>query len=80
MMWGWSGGMGLWMVLGMVLMLLFWAGVIGLVVWGIAALTRRYGPGTVNAEKGDALSIAKERYARGEIGRAEFDQIKSDLS
>jgi putative membrane protein len=75
----WYGGMGLWMVLGMVLMLLFWVGVIGLVVWGTAALARRYGPGIVGTEKGDALGIAKERYARGEISRAQFDQIKSDL-
>jgi putative membrane protein len=75
----WYGGMGLWMVLGMVLMLLFWVGVIGLVVWGIAAPARRHGPGTVGTEEGDALGIAKERYARGEISRAQFDQIKSDL-
>ncbi len=32
MMWYGGGGMGLWMVLGMGLMLLFWVGVIGLVV------------------------------------------------
>ncbi len=80
MMWYWSGGMGLWMVFGMVLMALFWAGVIGLVVWGIAALTRRYGPGTIGTNEGNALRIAKERYASGKISRAEFDQIKSDLS
>ena len=41
MMWGWSGGLGLWMGVGMLLMLLFWAGVIGLAVWGIAALAKR---------------------------------------
>ena len=80
MMWYWSGGMGLWMVFGMVLMALLWAGVIGLVVWGIAALTRRYGPGPIGTNEGNALRTAKERYASGKISRAEFDQIKNDVS
>ena len=80
MMWGWSGGLGLWMVWGMVLMLLFWAGVIGLAVWGIAALAKRADLGSLSMEKGDALNAARERYARGEIGRAEFEQIRRDLS
>ena len=80
MMWGWSGGLGLWMGVGMLLMLLFWAGVIGLAVWGIAALARRADQGSQSTGKGDALNAAKERYARGDIGRAEFEQIKRDLS
>jgi putative membrane protein len=80
MMWGWSGGMGLWMVLGMGLMLLFWVGVIGLVVWGVAGLTRRYEPGSRSTEGSEALKVAKERYARGEINREEFTQIRRDLS
>ena len=70
----------MWMVFGMVLMALFWAGVIGLVVWGIAALTRRYGPGPIGTNEGNALRTAKERYASGKISRAEFDQIKNDVS
>jgi uncharacterized membrane protein len=27
-----------------------------------------------------AMAIARERYARGEISREEFDRIKKDLS
>jgi len=80
MMWGWSGGLGLWMGVGMLLMLLFWAGVIALAVWGIAALAKRADLGSQSTEKGDALNAAKERYARGDIGWAEFEQIKRDLS
>lgn len=80
MMGFWGGGMSLWMVLGGLLMLVFWAGVIGLVVWGIAALAKRYGSGSSSMERRDALGIARERYARGEITSDEFRRIRSDLS
>jgi putative membrane protein len=71
--------MGIWMVFGGLLMLLFWAVIIGLVVWGIAILTKHYSPGSDSTEKRDSLGIAKERYARGQISREQFEQIKSDL-
>lgn len=35
----------------------------------------RRGPG----DGGDALSILNERYARGEIDRAQFEQMRRDL-
>ena len=74
MMGYWNGDMGVWMVLGTVLMLLFWAGVIGLVVWGVVRLTKHS-----HVDNG-GFAIARERYAKGEIGKEEFDQIKKDLS
>lgn len=80
MMWYWNGGMGFWMVLGGILMLLFWAGVIGLIVWGVATLIRRDSPRSSGTEKRDALTIARERYARGEVSKDEFDRMKRDLS
>ena len=58
----------------------FWVGIIGLVVWGVATLTKHYSPGSGSMEKRDAMAIAKERYARGEIIKEQFDQIKRDLS
>ena len=76
-MWG-HDGMGWWMVFGGVWSLIFGAVVIGLVVWGIKKLIER-GPSST-AKKRDALDIAKERYAKGEISKQEFDQIKKDLS
>ncbi len=69
----WNGGW--WMALGWVWMLVFWGSLIGLAVWGINRLTPR-----TRAEGGPPLDIAKARYARGEIDREEFEQLKRDLS
>ena len=79
-MWYWHEGMGWWMMFGGVWMLLFWGGLIALIVWGIKKLAERRGSDTATPEKRDALDIAKERYARGEISREEFEQMKKELS
>ena len=69
---GW-GGMG--MGIGM---LLFWGLLIALIVvllrstWSAGACGKR-------EEGKSALDILKERYARGEIGKEEFEQKKRDL-
>jgi putative membrane protein len=70
----WHEGVGPWMVVGGVAMFLFWAGLIALTAWGVARLIRR------SHSENAALAIARERYARGEIGKEEFDRIKKDLS
>ena len=78
----WCGGhegIGWWPVVGGVFMLLFWGGIIALVIWGISRMTRGRGSGPASRE-GGPLDIAKDRYARGEISREEFEQIKKDLS
>ena len=74
-MWYMHDGMGWWMLFGGAWMFIFWGALIGLIVWGIIRLTGRGG----SAQKHDALDLAKERYAKGEITKAEFDQIKKDL-
>ncbi len=80
MMWGYNGfgfGGGL-MGIGM---LLFW----GLVIVGIVMLVRGVGgtSGLVTSQTRPrgltALDILAERYARGEIDKAEFEQKRSDL-
>ena len=75
MMWdgdfGWHGlGMGLWGIL-------FWSLLIVVVVVVVRALM----PGRKESEaKGDrALDILRERYAKGEINKEEFEQKKRDL-
>jgi putative membrane protein len=61
----------------MVWVVIFWAAVIALIAWGITRLAK--GGGSAPAEKRSPLDIAKERYARGEITKEEFEQIKKDL-
>jgi putative membrane protein len=75
-MWDMPLGMGWWWLLGGVWMFIFWGGLIALIVWGITKLTERGGTATKN----DPLDVAKERYARGDISREEFEQLKKDLS
>ncbi len=65
-----------WMVIGWLLMIAFWGGIIALIVWAVRRATDR---GPVE-HKRSPLDIAKERYARGEISREEFEQLKKDLS
>ncbi len=75
-MWETPIGMGWWMVFGGLFMVLFWGGLIALIIWGFTKLLRRGD----SAPKRDPLEVAKERYAKGEIPRKEFEQIKKDLS
>ncbi len=83
-MWHTDDGMGWWMLWGGLMMLLFWGSVIALIVWGIQAATRKEPGQTQPPQSGGPgpapLDIAKERYARGDISREEFEQIKKDLA
>jgi putative membrane protein len=74
-MWYMHDGAGWWMVFGGIMMVLFWGGLIALVVWGINRMTRRGG----NLARKGPLDIARERYARGEISKDQFEQLKKDL-
>jgi putative membrane protein len=59
---------GHWYVL--VIFLLFWGGVIALVIWAIRRAT---------SSRGRALQILQVRFARGEIDQQEFEQRKAAL-
>ena len=75
-MWYMHDGMGWWMLFGSAWMFIFWGGLIALVIWGIVKLTK-HGDSSL---KHSPLDIARERYAKGEISREEFEQLKKDLS
>jgi putative membrane protein len=71
-MWGWGGDW--WWLLMPIGMIIFWGAIIALIVWAIRQFTEgRDG-------RGNAIDIARARYARGEISREEFDQIRRDLA
>jgi putative membrane protein len=53
---------------------------LGLVAWFIALLIRRTSGPTLSYQSQTSINAAKERYAKGEISREEFEQIKKDLS
>ncbi len=73
-MWGaWGIGMGL-------MMLVFWILVIVAIIAGVRWMTGQGRPGPGPAHRDTALDILRERYARGEISREEFEQRKKDLA
>ena len=48
--------------------------IIGLVVWAVSRLT-----GENRSTNVSALDIARARYARGEIGKEEFEELRQAL-
>ena len=74
-MWHLHEGMGWWMVFGGAWTIVFWVGLIALIIWGVNRFTRR----DDSSRKQSPLDLTKERYAKGEITREEFEKIKKDL-
>ena len=73
--------------LGMIFMLIFWLAIIGLAVWFVCALfprptepsLRQPGIQSGGSSESSALDIVKQRYAQGEISKAEYESIRRDL-
>jgi putative membrane protein len=76
--WGWGGHPMMWGAWGfgmMIMMLLFWVLIIVAVVLGIRWLL---GQGKESGSD-SAVEILRQRYARGEINKEEFDSKKKEL-
>ena len=77
---GWGG-----MPFGGLMMFLFWGGAIGLIVLGIWALARRSWGRPAMASSGTdvsgsrAMDILRERYARGELTKEQYESMRHDL-
>jgi putative membrane protein len=80
MMWGYNGfgfgggGMGIGM-------LLFWGLIVVVVVMLVRgwSQTSRSGVGEIRPVERTAMDILRERYARGEIDKSEFEEKRNDL-
>ncbi len=71
---GMFGGQFMWV--GILLHILLVIGVILLIIWIVRRLTN---PKKVNVESSTAIEIIKERYAKGEITKEEFENLRKDL-
>lgn len=74
-------GMGLGGI-GLLLMLLFWGGLFFGGVWLVKTVftsNQQNHSGITASKQSSPREILDQRYARGEIGKDEYDQIKTDL-
>lgn len=67
--WGWSLFMGI-----------FWLIILAFVIYVVVRMLKHYEIGSGNDNsKNDPLEIVKQRYAKGDINKDEFEQLKKDL-
>jgi putative membrane protein len=81
MMNGWYGygwGVGAWVAVAVV-MLIFWSGVVTVVVLLVRRSHRGEGPAVPRLPHDEAERILKERFARGEIDEQEFTARRAAL-
>ncbi|MDD5721505.1 MAG: SHOCT domain-containing protein [Candidatus Pacebacteria bacterium] len=80
MMYGYYGNWG-GHILGGLIMFLFWIVVIAFIIWLIRGGKSHFHHGCGHMDRNkDAIDILKERYAKGEINKEEFETKKKDLS
>jgi len=74
-----SWGFGIGSFFGIVVTILFWLFIAFLIVAIIKGF-RKHGGDFDEKNSGRALDILKERYAKGEINKKEFDEMKKDIA
>ena len=71
---GWGGGMWIGSI--------FWLLLLGVIIWAVISFVNNSRNRDQNSNfpgQESALDILKKRYAKGEITREEFEQMKRDL-
>ena len=61
-------------------MMILWIVIIVLIVWGIVWVVKNSSSKSDTPEKRTPLDIARERYAKGEISKEEYEELKKNLS
>lgn len=83
MWWGHGFSWG-WMIFGGLMMLAFWGIFIALIVLAVRGFFGSAQPvesaGSSTSTPNTALNILKERYARGEISKTEYEAMRDDLA
>jgi putative membrane protein len=69
-----GGGLGM-----LILGVLFWGSIIALVVWAVRRMTGRGPHDTDHLGRKSPMDHLKERYAKGEITKEQYEEIKRDL-
>ena len=78
MMGGFGFGAGMFGI-GALIMIAFWVLVIGGAVWLVATLARGASTGAPSAAGQTPLDVLKARYAKGEITKEQFEEMKRAL-
>ena len=78
-MWGWGyGGYGAhWGWVGPIMMALFWIAIIVGIVFLVRYFVRQ---GRQSGKEDSALEILRQRYARGEVSKEEYEEKRRDLT
>lgn len=67
--------------LGFIFMILFWGLIIWAIIAGVRMMSGSYSHSCCGGAKEDsAQKLLRERYAKGEITKEQFEQMKKDLS
>ncbi|MEK7515325.1 MAG: SHOCT domain-containing protein [Patescibacteria group bacterium] len=72
---GWGAGSMMGWFGGGIMMIVFWVLFIALIVWIVREFSGRN-----STSSSRALDILKERYAKGEISKEEFESKKKDIA
>lgn len=67
-------------VWGTLMMLVFWGGLVAVIVFSVRAFAGGSRRGSGESPSPDARTILENRFARGEISEEEFEQRKRALS